>query len=42
MDGAGRVVAELGYLNQFTNERSGRDTMNHLVSLNVSLNFSVK
>ena len=35
LDGAGRVVAEFGYLNQFINVRSGRDTMNHLVSLNL-------
>jgi len=34
-DGAGRVVAELGYLNQFIDVRSGRGTMNHLVSLNL-------
>jgi hypothetical protein len=36
-DEEGRVVGELGYLNQFIDVPSGRDTMNHLVSFNLFL-----
>ena len=34
-DEDGRFVVELGYLNQFIDVRSGRNTMNHLVSVNL-------
>jgi len=37
-DAKGRVIGELGYLNQFINSPSGRDTMNHLVSVNLLFN----
>lgn len=37
-DAGGRVVGELGYLNQFIDNRTGRDTMNHLVSFNLLFN----
>jgi hypothetical protein len=34
-DAEGRAVAELGYLNQFVDNRRGPDSMNHIASLNL-------
>ena len=39
IDGGGRVRVEAGYLNQFLS-RTGADRMNHILSLNLFLNFN--
>ncbi len=39
LDASGRVSAEIGYLNQFGRNQSGADPMNHILSLNLLLNY---
>ena len=38
-DSRGRLKAELGYLNLFTNKSSGLDSMDHLLNVNLFLTF---
>jgi hypothetical protein len=39
LDDAGRATLETGYLNQYLARERRRDTMNHLLSVNLLLNF---
>ena len=38
-DSASHVTVELGYLNQFIRNRGTRDSMNHILSVNLLLNY---
>jgi hypothetical protein len=34
-----RIRTAIGYLNQFIHRRSADDAMNHILSINISMNF---